>query len=273
MIFVKESQQQQIDHTNKFSIELPSTPSPIYSPLQFEKPINMQQQQFSEMEMPTQSSPSHHQSSSQNYHHAHQQHQSTSSSGSSTTKRISSQSISNSINPNGLSGPASSSHCVSSSSSSPPHSSAGRHGYSTLPTPGSPSPAGASCLAEPGFNSQSCYNNNNPGDIIAAGASPHSVIHCSHLSTGQQHPIQSYLQGKKLWCKKDDIINILLHVEWKFVNSTKLIIILIAEEIESVENTVEGASTGSYYPTNAGNGGGPYRYHRTNVRERKRMMR
>ena len=178
---------------------MPSTPSPIYSPHQIEKPINMQQQQFSEMEMPTQSSPGHHQSSSQNYHHAHQQHQSTSSSGSSTTKRMSSQSTSNSMNPNGLSGPASSSHCVSSSSSSPPLSSAGRHGYSTLPTPGSPSPAGASCLAEPSFNSQSCYNNNNnSGDIVAPGVSSHSVIHCSHLSTGQQHPIQNYLQGKNL---------------------------------------------------------------------------
>ena len=43
--------------------------------------------------------------------------------------------------------------------------------------------------------------------------------------------------------------------------------------MESVDNTVEGASSGSYYPTNAGNGGGPYRYHRANVRERKRMMR
>ena len=48
---------------------------------------------------------------------------------------------------------------------------------------------------------------------------------------------------------------------------------MIADELESVENTAEGASSGSYYPSNAGNGGGPYRYHRTNVRERKRMMR
>lgn len=44
--------------------------------------------------------------------------------------------------------------------------------------------------------------------------------------------------------------------------------------METVDNTVEGTSSGaSYYPTNAGNGGGPYRYHRANVRERKRMMR
>ena len=159
----------------------------------------MQQQQFSEMEMPTQSSPNHHQSSSHNYQHPHPQHQSTSSAaGTSTTKRMSSQSAnmstSSSMNPNGLNAIASSSHCVSSSSSSPPPSSAGRHGYSTLPNPGSPS--GAPCLAESSFSSPSCYNNNNnPGDIIAPGASPHSVIHCSHLSSGHQHPVQNYLQG------------------------------------------------------------------------------
>ena len=59
---------------------------------------------------------------------------------------------------------------------------------------------------------------------------------------------------------------------WSFVILNSLNI-FVAEEIESVENNIEGASSGSYYPTNTGNGGGPYRYHRTNVRERKRMMR
>ena len=42
--------------------------------------------------------------------------------------------------------------------------------------------------------------------------------------------------------------------------------------MDNVES-VEGASTGSYYTASSGNGGGPYRYHRANVRERKRMMR
>lgn len=163
----------------------------------------MQQQQFSEMEMPTQSSPNHHQSTSHNYQHPNPQHQSTSSAtGASTSKRMSSQatnmSAANSMNPNGMNAIASSSHCVSSSSSSPPPSSAGRHGYSNLPNPGSP--AGAPGLAESSFSSPLCYNNNNnnPGDIIAPGASPHSVIHCSHLSSGHQHPVQNYLQGKEI---------------------------------------------------------------------------
>ena len=43
--------------------------------------------------------------------------------------------------------------------------------------------------------------------------------------------------------------------------------------MDNIESGVEGASSGSYYPANAGNGGGAYRYHRANVRERKRMMR
>ena len=158
----------------------------------------MQQQQFSEMEIPTQSSPNHHQSASHSYQHAHQQHQSTSSSGPSPTKRMSSQSSTNSMNPNGMNAIASSSHCVSSSSSSPPPSSAGRHGYSNLQTPGSPSQTGASCITESSYNSPSCYNNNNnQGEILVPGASPHAVIHCSHLSSGQQHPIQNYLQGNE----------------------------------------------------------------------------
>ena len=49
--------------------------------------------------------------------------------------------------------------------------------------------------------------------------------------------------------------------------------IFSAEDIDNVESVVEGTASGSYYSPNTGNGGGPYRYHRANVRERKRMMR
>ena len=164
----------------------------------------MQQQPFSEMEMPTQSSPNHsHHQPSQNYHHHQQQHQNNTqaSAGPSASKRMSSQSTnistSSALNPNGLSAIASSSHCVSSSSSSPPPNHVSRHGYANLPTSGgSTTPPGAHCLpAEASFTSLSCYNNNNPGDAMTSGASAHAVLHCSHLSSGQQHPVQGYLQG------------------------------------------------------------------------------
>ena len=194
------------DSNDRLELQVVSQCPQTFSSLQFENKLKMQQQQFSEMEMPTQSSPnhSHHQSSSQNYHH-HQQHQSAPqvSAGSSGAKRMSSQSTnispSNSINPNGLSVIGSSSHCVSSSSSSPPPTSGSRHGYSTLHAPGSPTPAVAHCVTESNFNSSSCYNNNNnTGDMMAPGTSSHPGMHCSHLSSGQQLPVQSYLQGNEL---------------------------------------------------------------------------
>ena len=155
--------------------------------------------------MPTQSSPndSHHHSS-QIYHHSHQQHSSTSQAsgtGSSGLKRVSSQSsnisTSSPLNPNGINAIASSSHCVSTSSSSPPPNNLGnRHCYPSLPSSGPTTPPpGAHCITEPSFNSPQCYNTS---EVITSGVASHAILPCTHLSSGQQHAVPSYLQGIKI---------------------------------------------------------------------------
>ena len=191
---------------NVLSLEVVSQCPQPFSLLLTQSEVKMEHQQFSEMEMPTQSSPNHsqHHHPSQHYHHHQQHHQPNSqvSAGSSGTARISSQSgnitTSNPMNPNNsLTGIASSSHCVSSSSSSPPPTSASSHGYASLPTSGSQTPPGTThCVAETNYNSSSCYNNNNnSGGIMTPGSSSLSGVHCSHLPSSQQHLAQNYLQG------------------------------------------------------------------------------
>ena len=88
-------------------LEVVSQCPQTFTSLQSKCEIKMEHQQFSEMEMPTQSSPNHsHHQASQHYHHHQQQPNSQVSAGSSGTTRMSSQSaninVSNSMNPNSL---------------------------------------------------------------------------------------------------------------------------------------------------------------------------